>query len=152
LRFLEDITGIAHLIPDPYLEGGGFHSIGAGGFLKIHADFNWHAKLNLHRRLNVLLYLNSKWSEDWGGDLELWDQDMTRCVKKITPVINRLVIFSTTDSSFHGHPDPLMCPSDVIRKSIALYYYTAGRPEEEVVRPRSTQTKYRARQGETFAR
>jgi Rps23 Pro-64 3,4-dihydroxylase Tpa1-like proline 4-hydroxylase len=151
LKFLEGVTGIPHLIPDPYLEGGGYHSIGTGGFLKIHADFNWHAKLQLHRRINVLLYLNSDWDEAWGGHLELWDPDMTHCAKKVAPIFNRLAVFSTTDTSFHGHPDPLLCPPDVRRKSIALYYYTAERPASEVNRGRSVQTDYRARANEVFA-
>lgn len=148
LKFLEGLTGIPHLIPDPHLVGGGYHSIGTGGFLKIHADFNWHAKLQLHRRVNVLLYLNSDWNESWGGHLELWDQEMSSCIKKIAPTFNRLTVFSTTDVSFHGHPDPLTCPPEVHRNSIALYYYTAERPATEVNRGRSVQTDYRARRGE----
>lgn len=119
------MTGIEGLIQDPYLFGGGIHSVGAGGFLKIHADFNWHHKLNLYRRLNLLLYLNSDWQETWGGALELWDVDMASCRVSIPPLINRMVIFNTSDMSFHGHPDPLMCPENRMRNSIALYYYTA---------------------------
>ena len=150
LKILEDLTGISNLIPDPYLEGGGYHSIGQGGFLKIHADFNWHKKLNLHRRINLLLYLNTNWHDEWCGHLELWSKDMTICEKRISPTANRLVIFSTTDNSFHGHPDPLSCPPDVRRNSIALYYYTADRPASEVVRGKSTQTDYRPRANEVF--
>jgi hypothetical protein len=41
-------------------------------------------------------------------------------------------MFSTTDYSYHGHPDPLRCPPERSRKSLALYYYTNGRPKEEV--------------------
>ena len=148
LEFLEKVTGITHLIPDPYLEGGGFHSIGQGGFLKVHADFNWHQRLHLHRRINVLLYLNIDWEESWGGALELWDSEVTACVRKITPKLNTMAIFSTTDSSFHGHPDPLRCPGNVRRNSIALYYYTAERPVQEVRRGRSNQTDYKPRPGE----
>ena len=40
-------------------------------------------------------------------------------------------IFSTTSVSFHGHPVPLACPPDRNRKSIATYYYSNGRPEED---------------------
>ena len=45
---------------------------------------------------------------------------------------NKLVIFNTTDFSFHGHPEPLKCPDNVTRKSLALYYYTNGRPKNEI--------------------
>lgn len=143
LKFLEEITDTPHLIPDPYLMGGGFHSISRGGFLKIHADFNWHDKLQLHRRVNILLYLNGDWQEEWGGYLELWDKNMNHCVKKIAPLFNRLVIFGTNDTSFHGHPEPLECPPDISRQSIALYYYTANRPENEIKRGKSVNTDYR---------
>ena len=56
LLFLETLTGIENLIPDPYFLGGGIHSSKKGGFLNIHTDFNWHHKLQLHRRVNVLIY------------------------------------------------------------------------------------------------
>src|SRR5579862_588733 len=61
LRFLERLTGIQGLIPDPHYEGGGMHQILPGGFLKIHADFNKHHEWNLDRRLNLLLFLNKNW-------------------------------------------------------------------------------------------
>ena len=56
---------------------------------------------------------------------------MTKCARRILPEFNRLVVFSTTDFSFHGHPEPLTCPADRVRQSLALYYYSNGRPEEE---------------------
>lgn len=138
LRFLESLTGIQKLIPDPYYEGGGLHQIETGGYLNIHADFNKYERLNLDRRLNLLLYLNQDWEETYGGHLELWDRNMTTCVKKILPIFNRCVIFSTTDYSYHGHPNPLTCPPDRTRRSLATYYYTNGRPEEEYSTPHTT--------------
>jgi len=132
LEFLTHLTGIWTILPDPYFEGGGFHQILPEGYLKIHADFNKHRWSKLDRRLNVLVYLNKDWHEEWGGHFELWDKDMKTCQKKLAPVFNRMAIFSTTDFSFHGHPDPLKCPADRSRKSFALYYYTNGRPEEEI--------------------
>lgn len=132
LEFLTQLTGIEHIIPDAYFEGGGFHQILPGGFLKIHADFNKNRWTKLDRRLNVLVYLNKDWDESWGGHFELWDKEMQGCKKRLLPVFNRMAIFSTTTFSYHGHPDPLRCPADRSRKSFALYYYTNGRPEEEV--------------------
>jgi 2OG-Fe(II) oxygenase superfamily len=131
LQFLETLTGITGLIPDPYFEGGGLHRIEPGGFLKVHADFNWHPRLKLDRRLNLIVYLNKGWREEYNGHLELWDRRMTRCVRKVLPVFNRAVVFSTTSWSFHGHPEILRCPPDQSRKSLALYYYTNGRPDAE---------------------
>lgn len=133
VTFLEELTGIAHLIPDPHYEGGGMHQIERGGFLDVHADFNQHYIYKLDRRLNLLLYLNKDWKEEYGGHLELWERDQSRCVKKVLPVFNRCVVFSTSDFSFHGHPVPLQCPLGRTRKSLALYYYTNGRPAGETM-------------------
>lgn len=121
LQFLERITGIPNLIPDPYFFGGGFHNIPRGGFLKMHVDFNIHDKWRLDRRLNVLIFLNENWKPEWGGDLILGENAEV----KIPPLFNTTVIFETTDKSWHGHPEPLTCPEGESRKSIALYYYTA---------------------------
>jgi hypothetical protein len=131
LDFLERLTGIDGLIPDPYLVGGGLHMIPRGGRLAIHADFNRHKKLQLDRRLNLLVYLNYDWKPEWGGAFELWDKDVTAKQKAYLPIANRVVVFTTTDTAFHGHPDPLTSPKGKYRRSIALYYYTNGRPEGE---------------------
>ena len=138
LLFLEELTGIEGLIPDPYFGGGGLHQIESGGFLKIHTDFNVHPKLKLDRRVNMLVYLNRDWQDQWGGHLELWNASMTERRQHIAPLFNRTVVFSTTDTSFHGHPHPLTTPPGVTRKSVSLYYYTAGRPEEERSAPHDT--------------
>ena len=131
LEFLERITGIYPLEKDPSLFGGGIHKVSKLGKLSIHADFNIHPKLNKYRRLNVLLYLNTDWQESYNGELELWNKEMTECVKKIPPIFNRLVIFRITDNAFHGHPEPWLAPIEIPRLSFALYYYTEERPEEE---------------------
>jgi hypothetical protein len=149
LEYLSALTGITGLLPDPYFSGGGLHEIRRGGFLKIHADFNRHPDLQLDRRINLLLYLNENWEESYGGHLELWDPGMKTCVKKFLPVFNRMVIFNTTDLSYHGHPDPLNCPEDRSRRSLALYYYTIGRPKEEVRADNRINTKFMPRAGDS---
>jgi len=123
VTFLEQLTGIGPLIVDQTNEGSGQHQILPGGSLQIHADFN-RVLSGLYRRVNVFLYLNHDWQPSWAGDLELWDHSMTKCAARIAPLRNRLVVFSSTDFSYHGHADPLRCPSDRSRRSIALYYYT----------------------------
>lgn len=133
LNFLQILTGIEEpLISDPYFSGGGQHEIKRGGLLKVHADFNKHPVLGLDRRINVLIYLNKNWKEEYGGHFELWDDKMKECKKKILPTFNTMAIFSTTSTSYHGHPDPLNCPENMSRKSLALYYYSNGRPDHEI--------------------
>jgi hypothetical protein len=138
LEFLSAVTGIDNLIPDPGFEGGGLHQIVRGGKLGVHADFNKHRQYGLDRRLNMLVYLNKNWREEYGGHLELWNREMTKAVAKTLPLFNRIMIFSTTDFTYHGHPDPLQCPEGMTRKSLALYYFTNGRPAEEVTGDHST--------------
>lgn len=125
IEVIQNISGIEGLIPDPYFLGGGFHEIVEGGHLSIHADFNHHQPMNLERRINVLIYLNRDWTEEYGGQLELWDDDMRQCVQSYVPIFNRCVIFSTTSRSNHGNPKPVRHPERTPRRSIALYYYTA---------------------------
>ena len=149
LNFLQTITSIKEkLISDPYLSGGGLHEIKKGGLLKVHTDFNKHPSLNLDRRINVLIYLNENWKEDYGGNLELWDQKMENCIKKISPEFNKMVIFSTTDFSNHGHPEPLNCLENLSRKSLALYYFSNGRPKNEVhISNQKVGTLFKSRKG-----
>jgi Rps23 Pro-64 3,4-dihydroxylase Tpa1-like proline 4-hydroxylase len=145
LAFLEELTGIEGLIPDPYFEGGGLHEIKAGGHLGVHADFNIHDKMKLERRLNLLIYLNDEWAPEYGGNLELWDKKMQACEVRVPPILGRAVIFSTNLDSYHGHPDALTCPPDRSRRSIATYYYTAF--EEGLGAAPHRTTNFRVRPG-----
>ncbi len=131
VSLLEAMSGMDNLLPDPFLMGGGVHQTEPGGFLRVHADFNKHPKLKLDRRLNLLIYFNRDWPADYGGNLELWAPDMSHCVREVEPVAGRCVIFNTTSTSWHGHPRPLHCPQGETRKSLALYYYSNGRPAHE---------------------
>jgi Rps23 Pro-64 3,4-dihydroxylase Tpa1-like proline 4-hydroxylase len=149
LKYLQKLTGIKELlISDPYLSGGGYHEIKQGGVLKIHADFNKHPEINLDRRLNLLIYLNKNWNENWGGDFQMFDKNMNGPLKKVYPHFNTCVIFTTTSHTFHGHPDPLMCPINKSRKSIALYYFSSGRPKNESLP--TPGTLFRERNNESF--
>ncbi len=144
LEFLRELTGIEEkLIPDPYFEGGGYHEIKPGGMLKVHTDFATNGLTKLDRRLNLLIYLNKDWEESYGGHFELWQKDMSKCEKRILPLFNTVAIFSTIPLSNHGHPNPLTCPPDRSRKSLALYYYSNGRPENEISEDQLTTFKGR---------
>ena len=144
VQFLESLTTIPSLIPDPHFIGGGFHETSKGGKLGMHADFRINDKLHLSRRINMIIYLNKDWKDEYGGHLELWDRKMQGKVHSIAPVYNRCVIFNTDADSFHGHPDPLTTPENITRKSIALYYYTASRRIYEDSVAHSTMYKARA--------
>ena len=139
-RFLEQVSGFDGLHADVTLDGGGIHRCYRDGFLNIHADFTAHHEVpDWRRRVNLLLYLNPTWESEWGGDLELWDRSMSRCVAKVAPIGNRMLLFSTDEHSYHGHPDPLRTPEGVARQSLALYYFT------EESNPLAKATDYRPR-------
>lgn len=90
--------------------------------------------------------MNRDWKDEYGGAFELWNEDMTSSEKKVMPYFNRCVVFSTTSTSYHGHPEPLATPEGETRKSLALYYYSKGRPAEQ--RKDAHNTLFRARPGE----
>lgn len=127
LEFLEKVTGIEALLPDPYLEGGGLHCSGAGGILAPHTDFHVYPRLNLYRQINVLVYLNQEWEEEWGGCLELYTKGQEKPERVVVPNWGTCVIFKTDDSSVHGFSRPIV--GDRWRRSIALYYYTSTETE-----------------------
>jgi hypothetical protein len=128
--FLDDlsyITGIPKLLADEELVGGGIHMTGPGGRLDVHVDFNYISERELHRRLNLLLYLNPRWEESWGGQFQLWDRDVKRCEAAFAPIYNRCVIFETSDISYHGVV-PVSPDAPFPRNSFATYYYTRETP------------------------
>lgn len=145
--FLEALTGIEGLRSDWSMDGGGLHQTLRGGHLNIHADFTTHHEHEgWARRVNILLYLNREWPEEWGGQLELWDKDMTACQERVAPAGNRMLVFTTSFDSYHGHPDGLTCPDGEARRSMALYYFTQ---DDHAVR---RSTHYRARPGDGLRR
>jgi 2OG-Fe(II) oxygenase superfamily len=146
IDFLECLTGIEGLIPDPHHLGGGIQQVDRDGFLKVHTDVTNHKVSNLDRRLNVLLYLNRDWDASWGGQFELWNGDMS-WHKSVDPSFNRMVIFAT-HAAKHGHPDPLRCPEDTARRTMVLHYYSNGRPGSE--RASKDGVRHFERFGETF--
>jgi 2-oxoglutarate-Fe(II)-dependent oxygenase superfamily protein len=143
IEFLEQLTGIEGLFPDPSLEGGGLHQSTTAGYLNVHADFTVHPQhRDWRRRVNLLLYLNEDWRTEYGGELEFWDADMKHREVSVAPLANRVVVFTTDADSFHGHPEPMRCPPDRTRRSLALYYFS------HEVNPMVRSTEYRARPGE----
>lgn len=128
------ITADGGLFSDNGLNGGGWHIHCTGGKLNTHLDYSIHPKLNLQRKLNIIIYMNSEWKSEWGGSLGLWGNESSEfpgdLKKEIEPVFNRAILFDTTQNSWHGLPNPLTCPPDQFRKSLAAYFLCA--PPTEV--------------------
>jgi len=149
LAFLEAITGIAGLIGDPSHARAGLHVSPPGAFQALHRDFRRHPTTNDYHRINVLVFLNSDWKQEYGGDLELWPaRKACSAMQRIRPEAGRVVIFETTPTSYHGIPEPITCPPQRARLSLASYYYTAqpgplDRPDLKLFRPRRPQDPLR---------
>jgi len=134
IQFLESLTQSPPIIVDPSYHDCGLHSTGRGGKLMVHTDTNRHPIKKgylIHQRFNLILFINKDWPEEYGGHLELWNRDASRCEKRILPIFNRCVIFDTGQYSYHGHPWPLTCPQDRRRNSLAIYYYVLSRSSDQ---------------------
>ena len=110
IKAIEKLTGIDNIIKEnTTLRGAGIHIIENKGYLQLHTDFNSYVDkgVKLDRRINLLIYMNPEWKPEYNGDLCLCDKEKNVCVKKIMPILNRCVIFNTTNKSVHGHPTPL---------------------------------------------
>jgi len=120
---ISNIFGIQDLEYDPYMNGAGLHYHPRNGRLNMHLDYEQHPILkDKQRRLNIIFYLNKSWKKEWNGSTDLWNYDMTECCFKSYPVANRVIIFETTENSWHGVPDKILCPQEEFRKTLAFYY------------------------------
>jgi len=129
LRVFESITGIPGLEADPFMHGAGIHCHPYGGKLDVHLDYGIHPLSGKERRLNLILYLSKGWKEEYGGGLQLWDDKMQRCERTCPCAFNTAVLLRTSDLSYHGMPDPLRCPPDNPRNSVAVYYLSNPRQD-----------------------
>jgi Rps23 Pro-64 3,4-dihydroxylase Tpa1-like proline 4-hydroxylase len=133
IDIIEKLTGMTMLEADPEDWGGGMQQILPGGNLNIHTDASRNKiEGKKHRRINMIIYLNHDWKEEYGGNLELWNNPPEKCVESISPLFNRTVLFETTAYSWHGHPEPLACPKDRTRKSIAFFFYSEEPGNQQV--------------------
>jgi dTDP-glucose 4,6-dehydratase len=119
---ISELSSIPLLEYDPYLHGAGLHIHPKDGMLNMHLDYEKHPHMEKERRLNIILYMSKDWNPEWHGDTQLWNEDMSLCVKRSNVEFNTAIIFKTNEISWHGLPEPIKCPEGVYRKTIAYYY------------------------------
>lgn len=131
------ITG-ERVFVDPAFHGGGIHQGGAGSYLDMHADFNFHPiNRSWFRNLNVLLYLNRDWRPEYRGQLKLRHKDHPERSAEVEPLFNRCVVMFTRDYTLHGY-EPINFPAGQYRRSIAAYAYTPVEDKAEIGKDRTT--------------
>ena len=143
VTIMNKLTKINNLEMDPFLHGAGLHAHGRYGKLDIHLDYEKHPFCNKERRINIILFLNKEWNTRWNGANELWNNNVTKCMKKTEIKFNRAIIFQTNDVSWHGMPEKVLCPENIFRKSLAYYYISpiiTSKPEDHY-RSKATYTQ-----------
>jgi hypothetical protein len=138
LYLLSEITGVWQLLPDPYLQGGGYAAMRRGDYFHVHSDRSVAYDTGLTRRLAMIIFLNKSWKPEYHGQLELWNADATSCDATVDPLFNKTVIFEVAHPNYHGVPIPLACPVDRMRRSFILYFHTVGVEGKSNVRPHSS--------------
>ena len=143
---LKKIFLIDNIEADETLHGSGLHYHPRYGRLNMHLDYEKHPILeNKQRKLNIIIYLNNEWEKDWEGATELWNNDMSNCVVKCYPSKNKAIIFETSELSWHGVPEKIMCPENIYRKTLALYYITPLKNKPEKNKLGSNKDGYRTK-------
>lgn len=119
-----ELTGIENVVGDPHLYAGGISAMAKGHFLNPHLDNSHDYEQKNYRVLNLLYYVTPDWKPENGGNLELWNEDVTEAVE-IPSFFNRLVLMSTNDKSWHSvnevKPDRLRC-------CVSNYYFSPISP------------------------
>lgn len=142
ITWLERVTGITGLIPDPHIVGAGYSKSYSGDTLQVHNDFNWNNELRVHRALSVILYLTPEWNSIWGGGLDFYDTNRKNVVKTVDCLFNRLLMWEYSPRNFHGYTTPLSCPMDVTRNTMRLFYYVSNSTYNENDLPHRSQYWY----------
>jgi Rps23 Pro-64 3,4-dihydroxylase Tpa1-like proline 4-hydroxylase len=129
VKRLSDLVGYPLLL-DSTRNFWGVHTYGPGDKLDIHVDAGFHPTLGFKKQVTLGLYLSYKWKEEYGCALEIWKGDscatdeakLIERVDRITPLFNRLVLFTCNDYAWHGNPEPATCPEGSRRIFITLSY------------------------------
>jgi hypothetical protein len=122
------------VFPDLTLHGAGLHDMGPNGHLERHLDSDHHPTLGWKREISGVLFLNSRWDDDWGGALQLLDADGQTVIQEFVPRANRLVLFRCHEQAWH-RVQPVSCTPDESRKTLAMFWWST-RPSAQA-RPTS---------------
>ena len=127
VQLVEEITGIQGMMPDDHLYAGGISLMARENFLNPHLDNSHDKNREAYRVLNLLYYVSPEWSEQSGGNLELWDEGPKGAPREIVSKFNRLVLMATHEESWHSVNQVKV---DQSRCCVSNYYF-AAKPLED---------------------
>jgi Rps23 Pro-64 3,4-dihydroxylase Tpa1-like proline 4-hydroxylase len=119
-----EITAINDCVGDPHLYAGGLSAMERGHFLNPHIDNSHDGEQRNYRVLNLLYYVSPGWGPENGGNLELWDEKVTKPVE-IPSLFNRLVLIATGDKTWHSVNEVRV---DTPRRCVSNYYFSPNSP------------------------
>ena len=102
VRIVSSITGLPELLPDERLYAGGVSLMVQGHYLNPHLDNSHDLERRNYRVLNLLYYVTPGWGDEYGGQLELWDQGPRKPARTVHSRFNRLVVMQTDTRSWHS--------------------------------------------------
>jgi Rps23 Pro-64 3,4-dihydroxylase Tpa1-like proline 4-hydroxylase len=118
------VTGQKEAVGDPHLYAGGISAMAHGHFLNPHIDNSHDHEQKNYRVLNLLYYVTPEWKTENGGNLELWNEDVTQVVE-IPSLFNRLVLMETNEKSWHSVNE---VKANGLRCCISNYYFSQHSP------------------------
>lgn len=121
IKAISDVTGFHDLYPDEILYAAGISGMTKGCYLKPHLDNSHDLSGKKYRVLNLLYYISPDWKEEYGGNLELWDQGVREKPRTIVSRFNRLAVMTTLRSSWHSVSE---VKQDDTRRCISSYYFS----------------------------
>lgn len=124
IKKVAELTGIKDAVGDPHLYAGGISAMARGHFLNPHIDNSHDGEQKNYRVLNLLYYVTPDWKPENGGNLELWDENVTRPVE-IPSLFNRLVLMATNEKSWHSVNE---VQADGRRCCVSNYYFSPHSP------------------------
>ena len=129
-EFLADlsyVTGIPDLLADAELTGGGMHITGrAVGSTCTSISTTWRAA-SCTAALTFCFISTPFGRKNGAATFSSGTRDVKSCRQAFEPVLNRCVIFETSEISFHG-VTPVTDAAPYPRISFATYYYTREPP------------------------
>jgi hypothetical protein len=137
--FLKKLSIISNekIYNDPTKNWWGIHKYNNGDHLDIHCDAGIHPITNQKKHLTLGIYLSKDWKEENGGHLEIWDGDditinnpkLNKCINKILPLFNTLVLFTCNNNAWHGNPTPVHIINNEKRIFLTISYLSENHNE-----------------------